>query len=42
VGVITLPVEIRYFGKKVTFLRNGLAFFLSFLIAFILGGVMNQ
>lgn len=42
VGVITIPVEIRYFGKKVTFVRNGLAFLLSFLIAFILGGVMNQ
>lgn len=41
VGVITIPVEIRYFGKKLTFYRNGLAFLFSFLVALVIGGVMN-
>jgi len=41
VGVITIPVEIRYFGKKLTFYRNGLAFLFSFLVALVIGGVMS-
>lgn len=37
VGLITMPVEIKFFGKKSTFLRNGIAFLFSFLVAFVLG-----
>ncbi len=37
VGIVTLPMEIKYFGKKTTFLRNGLAFLFSFFVAFIIG-----
>jgi len=33
VGIVTLPAEIRVFGKKAALLRNGLAFLLSLLIA---------
>lgn len=40
VGVVTLPVEIKYFGKKVTFLRNSLAFVFSFVVAFVIGLVV--
>lgn len=41
VGIITIPVEIRYFGKKLTFYRNGMAFLFSFLVAYVIGLVMS-
>lgn len=37
VGVVTFPVEIKYFGKKLTILRNLLAFVFSFFVAYIIG-----
>ena len=37
VGVVTAPVEIRYFGKRLTIMRNLLAFMFSFLVAYIIG-----
>lgn len=40
VGVVTIPVEIKYFGKKISILRNILAFFFSFLVALIIGMVV--
>ena len=33
VGVVTMPLEISFFGKKITLLRNGLAFLFSFVAA---------
>jgi uncharacterized membrane protein YraQ (UPF0718 family) len=41
VGIVTLPVEIKYFGKKTTFLRNSLAFVFSFIVALIIGVVLK-
>lgn len=41
VGLLTMPVEIIYFGKKSTFLRNSLAFLFAFVVAFILGKVVG-
>jgi uncharacterized membrane protein YraQ (UPF0718 family) len=41
VGVITLPVEFKYFGKKLSIYRNLLAFAFSFLVAFIIGKVVG-
>lgn len=41
VGIITLPVEIKYFGKKITYLRNLLAFLFSFIVAGIIGWVVT-
>ena len=41
VGVLTIPMEIKFFGKKITILRNVLAFLFSFLIAFIIGKVLG-
>lgn len=41
VGVVTMPLEIRYFGKKAAVLRNGLAFVFSFIIAAVIGGVLR-
>ncbi|WMJ85635.1 permease [Anaerocolumna sp. MB42-C2] len=40
VGIITLPVEIKYFGKKISILRNLMAFLFSFIVAFIIGLVV--
>ncbi len=36
VGVVTIPVEIKYFGKRLTVLRNIFAFVFSFLVAAII------
>lgn len=41
VGVVTMPVEIKYFGKKLTIYRNVLAFFFSFLVAYVIGLVVT-
>ena len=40
VGVVTLPVEVKYFGKRLTFTRNILAFLFSFLVAYIIQKVV--
>lgn len=41
VGVATAPMEIDYFGKRITLLRNAMAFLFSFLVAFIIGKVVG-
>lgn len=41
VGIVTIPVEIIYFGKKVTIIRNLSAFIFSLIVAFIIGGVLQ-
>lgn len=40
VGIITIPLEIQYFGKKAALLRNGLAYTFSIIVALIMGGVL--
>jgi biotin transporter BioY len=40
VGVITLPVETGFFGKKAAILRNSIAFIYSFIVAMVVGGLM--
>lgn len=42
VGIITIPVEIKYFGKKITYLRNSLAFLFSFFVASIIHLVVTK
>jgi uncharacterized membrane protein YraQ (UPF0718 family) len=42
VGVITLPIESRYFGKKLAYARNITAFIFSIIIALIVGMVVTQ
>jgi uncharacterized membrane protein YraQ (UPF0718 family) len=39
VGIVTIPVEVKYFGKQLTFIRNILSFLFSFLVAYIIGKV---
>ena len=41
VGIMTLPVEIQYFGKEMAWRRNILAFFFSFIVAIIVGKVAS-
>lgn len=41
VGIVTLPLENDYFGKKVTILRNLLSFIYSFIVAIIIGMVIS-
>lgn len=37
VGVVTMPVEMKFFGKKATIIRNVEAFVFSYLVAFVMG-----
>lgn len=41
VGIVTIPLEIQYFGKKATYLRNGFAFIFSIIVAIIIGGILS-
>ncbi|AYO29254.1 permease [Biomaibacter acetigenes] len=41
VGVVTMPLEIKYFGKKEAVLRNLFAYIFSFIVAFIIGMVVS-
>lgn len=41
VGVVTMPVEIKYFGRKLTVLRNVIAFIFSFVVAYVIGLVVG-
>lgn len=41
VGIVTVPLEMKYFGKKATILRNSIAFIFSFIVALIIGVVLN-
>lgn len=42
VGVVTMSLEMKHFGKKATLLRNGLAYGFAFVTAFVIGKVMNE
>ncbi len=41
VGIVTLPVEISYFGKKASILRNVLAFIFSLIVALVIGALLS-
>lgn len=41
VGVMTIPIEKAYFGKKLTILRNASAFIFSLLVAIVIGKVVG-
>lgn len=40
VGIVTFPLEIKSFGKKFTFIRNGLSFVFAIVIALIMGVIV--
>lgn len=41
VGIVTVPLEIKYFGKKAAILRNVLALIFSFVVAIAIGVVLT-
>lgn len=41
VGIVTLPMEIKYFNKKVAILRNILSFVLSIGLAYLIGLILR-
>ncbi len=41
VGVVTLPMEIKHFGRKAAFMRNALAFIFSLIAAVFVGWVVG-
>ena len=41
VGLITIPIETKYLGKKIAVLRNMLAFVFSFITAYLLGVLLK-
>ena len=42
VGIMTAPLEAKYFGRKATIWRNGLNFVFAFIVALIIGKVVRQ
>ena len=40
VGIATIPLEIKYFGKELTYKRNGIAFVVAILIGIIMGVIL--
>lgn len=40
VGVVTMPMEIKMFGKKITIIRNVSAMVFSLIVAFVMGSVL--
>jgi len=41
VGIVTLPMEIKYFNKKVAILRNVISFILSIGVAYSIGFILK-
>jgi hypothetical protein len=42
VGIVTMPIEKQYFGRKATIVRNLLAFLFSLAVALIMGAVFEE
>jgi len=40
VGIVTIPLEIKYFGKKATLIRNSLAFVFSIFVSVMMGVIL--
>jgi len=41
VGVVTAPLEAKYFGRRETILRNSLGFLYSFVVAALMGVILR-
>lgn len=37
VGIVTIPLEMKFFGKKAALIRNAEAFIFSLIVAFVMG-----
>lgn len=41
VGILTLPLESKFIGKKAAFYRNVVAFLFAFVVASFVGGILG-
>ncbi|WP_409228330.1 hypothetical protein [Gudongella sp. SC589] len=41
VGIVTMPVEVKYFGGRITLYRNAMAFVFSYIVAYAISLVVN-
>jgi uncharacterized membrane protein YraQ (UPF0718 family) len=41
VGIVTLPMEMKYFGKKISIMRNIFAYLFSFIVALVISVVLR-
>lgn len=41
VGAVTAPMEMEFFGKRFTLMRNGLSFVLAVVIGGVMGGILG-
>jgi uncharacterized membrane protein YraQ (UPF0718 family) len=41
VGIVTLPLEMKYFGKKISIMRNMFAYLFSFMVALVISVVLR-
>jgi uncharacterized membrane protein YraQ (UPF0718 family) len=41
VGFVTIPIEVKYFGRRATILRNVFAYLFSFVVALVIGVIMG-
>ena len=41
VGIVTLPLEIKCFGKKISIMRNMFAYLFSFIVALVIGVLLG-
>ncbi len=41
VGIVTLPLEMKSFGKKISIMRNLFAYLFSFIVALVIGVVLR-
>lgn len=41
VGVVTIPMEVRFFNRRVVLVRNVTAFIFSFAVAYVIGAVIG-
>jgi len=42
VGILTYPIEKKYFGVKVTIMRNAISFFIALIVALSIGFFFNE
>lgn len=41
IGIVTIPLEVKYIGKKAAIYRNVVAFIFSIIVAFFVGLVVK-
>lgn len=42
VGIVTIPVEVKYFGAKITVYRNAMAYLFSYIVAYAISLVVSM